>query len=79
VAQKAGCPKAKLLQNAGEIVWDDFAGVGVLGLSAGASAPEVLVEEIIAAFSQRFNVVVEHVVTAMEDVTFKAPRALEDA
>jgi 4-hydroxy-3-methylbut-2-en-1-yl diphosphate reductase len=79
VAHKAGCAKAKLLQNAGEIVWDDFAGVRVLGLTAGASAPEILVEEIIAAFSGRYEVTVDPVVTAIEDVTFKVPRALDEA
>lgn len=79
VASKAGCPKAQLLQSAGEIVWDEFTGVKVLGLTAGASAPEILVEEIISAFSARFAVTVDNVVTAMEDVTFKVPRALEEA
>jgi 4-hydroxy-3-methylbut-2-en-1-yl diphosphate reductase len=79
VAHKAGCARAKLLQNAGEIVWDDFNGVRVLGLTAGASAPEILVEEIIAAFSERFDVTVDPIVTAIEDVTFKVPRALDES
>lgn len=79
VARKAGCAKARLLQNAAEIRWDEFSDVGVLGLTAGASAPEILVEEIITAFSERFAVAVENVVTAAEDVTFKVPRALEGA
>lgn len=79
VAGKAGCANASLVQHAGEIVWEEFAGIRTLGLTAGASAPENLVEEIITAFSARFAVTVEDVVTAMEDITFKVPRALEEA
>jgi 4-hydroxy-3-methylbut-2-enyl diphosphate reductase len=79
VASRAGCAKARLLQHAGEIAWDDFADVKTLGLTAGASAPEILVEEIISAFSARFAVTVDNVVTAIEGVTFKVPRALEKA
>jgi len=78
VAKRAGCPRAVLLQSAAEIDWRDFEGVGRLGITAGASAPELLVEEIIDAFKARFAAKVEPVVTAAEDVVFKLPRELRD-
>jgi 4-hydroxy-3-methylbut-2-enyl diphosphate reductase len=78
VAKRAGCPRAVLLQSAAEIDWDDFEGIGRLGITAGASAPELLVEEIIDAFKARFAAKVEPVVTAAEDVVFKLPRELRD-
>ncbi|ADZ71803.1 4-hydroxy-3-methylbut-2-enyl diphosphate reductase [Polymorphum gilvum] len=76
VAERAGCPKAVLLQRAAEIDWTDFDGIGSLGLTAGASAPETLVEEIIAAFAHRFDVTVETVRTADETIAFNLPREL---
>jgi 4-hydroxy-3-methylbut-2-en-1-yl diphosphate reductase len=78
VAKQAGCPLAMLLQCADEIEWDDFAGINRLGITAGASAPEVLVNEIIDAFRARFPTRVERVVTAAEDIVFKLPRELRD-
>jgi 4-hydroxy-3-methylbut-2-enyl diphosphate reductase len=78
VAERAGCPRAMLVQSAAEIDWDDFAGVDSLGVTAGASAPEVLVEEIVEAFKARFATHVESVVTAEEDIAFKLPRQLRD-
>jgi len=79
VAVRAGCPKAMLVQKASEIPWDSLEDIGVLGLTAGASAPEVLVEEIIEKFKARYDVTVEIVRTATEDVIFKIPRALQQA
>jgi 4-hydroxy-3-methylbut-2-enyl diphosphate reductase len=55
VALRAGAKKSVLVQRASEIDWDDFADIGTLGLSAGASAPEVIVNEIIEAFRQRYE------------------------
>ncbi len=78
VAERAGCPRAMLVQSAAEIDWDEFAGIGSLGVTAGASAPEVLVEGIIDAFKARFAAKVENVVTAEEDIAFKLPRQLRD-
>jgi 4-hydroxy-3-methylbut-2-enyl diphosphate reductase len=49
-----------------------------VGLTAGASAPEVLVDEVIAAFRDRYDLTVEKVVTAVEDVEFKVPRVLRE-
>jgi 4-hydroxy-3-methylbut-2-enyl diphosphate reductase len=78
VAERAGCPRAMLLQNAAEIDWDAFAGISRLGITSGASAPENLVQEIVDAFHARFAARVEPVVTAAEDVVFKLPRELRD-
>lgn len=76
VARVAGCPKSMLLQRADQMDWSFLDGVARLGITAGASAPEVLVEELIAACRARFAVTVEEIVTAEEDVHFKLPKAL---
>ena len=76
VAIKAGCAHANLLQTADDIDWDDYRDIKTLGITAGASAPEILIDEIIAAFSSRFDAKVELVSTANEDVVFKLPREL---
>jgi 4-hydroxy-3-methylbut-2-enyl diphosphate reductase len=76
VARKAGCQLAFLVQTAEEIPWERLSNLRILGLSAGASAPEHLIEGIIAAFSKFYDVSVETVTTAHENVTFKLPQAL---
>jgi 4-hydroxy-3-methylbut-2-enyl diphosphate reductase len=78
VAERAGCPSAVLIQRAAEIDWDLFKGISRLGVTAGASAPEVLVDEIIDAFKSRFEVKVESVTTAEESIAFKLPRELRE-
>src|SRR5208337_2244030 len=79
VALRAGCPKAMLVPKASEISWSYFDGVKTLGLTAGASAPEILVNEIIEQCKERFEVTLDEVRTAKEDVIFKMPRALQSA
>jgi len=76
VGEKAGCARAILVQRAGDIPWDKLAEGSTLGITAGASAPEVLVDEVIAAAKERFTVSVEEVRVAEENVTFNIPRAL---
>jgi 4-hydroxy-3-methylbut-2-enyl diphosphate reductase len=76
VALKSGCPKATLVPGAERIDWDFLAGVQRLGITAGASAPEILVEEVVAACRARFEVDVEEVSVVQETVTFNLPRAL---
>jgi 4-hydroxy-3-methylbut-2-enyl diphosphate reductase len=76
VAERAGCARAALVQRAKEIDWSVFGSIERLGVTAGASAPEVLVEEVIAAFAQRYAVSVETITTADEDMFFPLPRAL---
>lgn len=75
-AKEVSGTDALLIQRAHEIDWDMLDGVKTLGISAGASAPEVLVEEVIEACRQRFNVSLDVVVTATENVEFKLPRML---
>ncbi len=76
VARVAGCGKSILVQHAGELdlAWLD--GVRTLGLSAGASAPEILVRELIEACGAGFEVTVEPVDLLEEDIAFSLPRAL---
>ena len=76
VASRAGCPDSMLIQRASDIDWSRFQGISTLGITAGASAPEVLVDEIIAAFRERFDVVIEEVVTKVERIAFNVPREL---
>ena len=76
VGSAAGCPYAMLVQSAADIDWRSIEGVGAVGLTAGASAPEVLVDQVIAAFRDRYEVTIEKVVTAEENVSFKVPRIL---
>lgn len=76
VAERAGCARAALVQRAAEIDWALFGDLQTLGVTAGASAPEVLVEEVIGAFDQRYTVTVETVTTADEDMFFPLPRVL---
>ena len=79
VASKAGCTYAQLVQRDTEIDWRALEGIQSVGLTAGASAPEVLVNEIIEAFRARYKVTIEHVETAQENVNFKVPRVLREA
>jgi 4-hydroxy-3-methylbut-2-enyl diphosphate reductase len=75
VAERAGAP-ARLVQGRGEIDWGLFGDIKSLGITAGASAPEVLVEEIMDAFSERYDIKVETVSTADESVSFPLPKEL---
>jgi 4-hydroxy-3-methylbut-2-enyl diphosphate reductase len=76
VGRAKGCAYAQLVQRAGEIDWRALDGVRSVGITAGASAPEELVNEVIDAFRGRYNVTVEVVETAQENVEFKVPRVL---
>lgn len=78
VAERAGCPRAVLVQRAADIDWRELDGVRTLGLTAGASAPELLVNEVIEALRTRFEVVIEVVKTAEERVAFNLPRELRE-
>ncbi len=76
VAEREGCAKALLVQRASDIDWEAIGPITSLGITAGASAPEVLVEEIIDAFAARYTVSVDTVSAAEEDVFFPLPRQL---
>ncbi len=76
VAERSGCPYAVLVQRASELDWSKLEDISSLGITAGASAPEVLVEEMIDAFAERFEVTVDTVSAVEEDVFFPLPRVL---
>ncbi len=79
VGAKAGCSYSQLVQRAENIDWRALEGISSVGVTAGASAPEILVEEVIDAFRARFDVTVEQVETAVERVEFKVPRVLRES
>ena len=79
VGRKAGCHYAQLVQRAADIDWRALKGISSIGITAGASAPEVLIEEVITAFSEHYDVTREVVETAQENVEFKVPRVLRAA
>ncbi|EJW11593.1 4-hydroxy-3-methylbut-2-enyl diphosphate reductase [Rhodovulum sp. PH10] len=79
VAERNGCTRARLVQRAADIDWAVFDGVATLGITAGASAPEVIVEEIIDAFAARYAVTVETVSGVKESMFFPLPRQLREA
>ena len=76
VGARAGCAYAQLVQRASDIDWRALEGISSIGITAGASAPDVLITEVVDAFRDRFDVTVEQVVTAEENVEFKVPRVL---
>ncbi|MGB3810296.1 MAG: 4-hydroxy-3-methylbut-2-enyl diphosphate reductase [Parvibaculum sp.] len=76
VAERAGCTYAALVQRAADIDWAALGTPRTVGLTAGASAPEILVDEVIAAFRERFDVTLEMAETVRESIQFKLPRAL---
>jgi 4-hydroxy-3-methylbut-2-enyl diphosphate reductase len=78
VGARAGCAYAQLVQRADDIDWRALDGIGSIGITAGASAPEVLINEVIDAFHARYDVAVELVETAKENVEFKVPRVLRE-
>ena len=78
VGAKAGCQYAQLVQRADDIDWNALGDMQNIGITAGASAPEVLVNEVIDAFRAKGEVEVEIVETAQENVNFKVPRVLRE-
>ena len=79
VAAQHGCPDARLIERADVIDWGWLEGVKTLGLTAGASAPEVLVDEVIAQARLYFDVTIEEIAITREDVFFKMPAVLANA
>jgi len=79
VGARAGSPYAMLVQRAADIDWRALGDLSTVGITAGASAPETLINEVIDAFRARFDVTVEVVETAQENVEFKVPRVLREA
>ncbi|QFQ88220.1 4-hydroxy-3-methylbut-2-enyl diphosphate reductase [Paracoccus kondratievae] len=79
VGSAAGCAYSQLVMRADQIDWRAIEGARAVGVTAGASAPEVLVDEVVAAFRERYDLTVEMVETARENVEFKVPRVLREA
>jgi 4-hydroxy-3-methylbut-2-enyl diphosphate reductase len=78
VGEKAGCSYAQLIGRAADIDWRALEGAAAVGLTAGASAPELLVEEVKAAFAERFDLTVEVLETAQERIAFRVPRIVRE-
>ncbi len=78
VAANSGCAKSRLLQQAVDMDWEWLGEARRLGITAGASAPEHLVEELIASCRRRYDITIEEVHTSEENVVFKLPRELVD-
>lgn len=78
VAERAGCPHATLVQRAEDIPFEKFDGIATIAITAGASAPEILVDEIISALKKRYDVAIDVVTTAEENIAFNIPRELRD-
>ena len=76
VGENNGCARALLVQRAADLDWAQLQNLHTIGITAGASAPEVLVNEIIEAFRAHYDVTVENVVLREENVSFKLPREL---
>jgi 4-hydroxy-3-methylbut-2-enyl diphosphate reductase len=76
VARNHGCERAMLVQRAADIDWTALEDVQVLGVTAGASAPDILIQEVLQGAKDRFDVTVEEVTLTREDVVFKLPRVL---
>ena len=76
VGARAGCPYAQLVQRAADIDWRALEGITTMGITAGASAPEVLINEVVDAFRDHYDVTTQFVETAVENVEFKVPRVL---
>ena len=77
VAKAAGCPRADLVGGAQDIDWAALEGVRRVGISAGASAPEVLIGEVIEALAARYDIDIEEVAVAKEEIHFRLPHAIE--
>ena len=78
VAKKAGCNNSQMVQRAAEINWSSLIDIKSIGITAGASAPEILVKEVVDALKERFEVKTHFVETATENVNFKVPRILRE-
>ena len=78
VGERNGTPRSMLVQRAAELDWSTLQGLSTVGITAGASAPELLVNEIIDSFRAHYDVSVEQVTLREENVTFKLPRELRE-
>jgi 4-hydroxy-3-methylbut-2-en-1-yl diphosphate reductase len=78
VAARAGCSYTQLVQRSTDIDWRALSGIKSIGITAGASAPDILIQEVVDAFSEYYTVAIETVQTAQENISFKVPKILRD-
>lgn len=78
VGTRAGCGYAQLVQRSDDIDWRALEGIKSVGITAGASAPEILIDEVVAAFKKRFDLETNIIETAKENIEFKVPRILRE-
>ena len=78
VAERSGCPKALLIARAADIDWQSIGSPTTIGITAGASAPDILVEELLDDLKARFDTTIETLTTSEENVTFKLPAILSE-
>ncbi|MDG1417437.1 MAG: 4-hydroxy-3-methylbut-2-enyl diphosphate reductase [Maricaulis sp.] len=76
VALTAGAKRAQLISSVDKVDWSSMDGIETVGITAGASAPDVLVQDLLDAFATRFNVIEEVISVAKEDVVFKLPKII---
>ena len=76
VAKKSGCPNTQLIHSQSEIPFDEIENTNVIGISSGASAPEILVDNFINELKNRFTVTIDEIEIIKENVVFKAPKKL---
>ena len=76
VAKQSGCERSELIHSESEVPFDEIIKCSTIGISSGASAPEVLVEDFINQIKKKFEVKIEEVEIAKEDITFKVPGKL---
>ncbi len=77
VAERSGAPRAILVPKLADLDWSALDAVGTLGITAGASAPETLVQEMVEALAERYDLTIEERIVKQEDVIFKLPAPLE--
>ena len=76
VAKKSGCPNSYLIHSQSEIPYEQIENSNTIGISSGASAPEILVENFISDLKKRFTINIDEVEIIKEDVVFKIPKKL---
>ena len=76
VAEQAGCPYSELMHSESEIPFDKIQDCKIIGISSGASAPEILVEDFINKLKTRFKIKMEEVEIIKENIVFKVPAKL---
>ncbi len=78
VGKKAGCKYSQLIDNVNDIDWRSISGSKSIGLTAGASAPETLVNQVIQEFKKRFKATIEFIEITKEDIHFKIPSSIRN-